>query len=72
MCVIEEFGGRGLGIGGNNLFLIFNIIGLVWFDFFVDKFEYISFFKEKGMVGVWGIELIILWYRIKLYFGGRS
>lgn len=61
MCVIEEFGGRGLGIGGNNLFLIFNIIGLVWFDFFVDKFEYISFFKEKGMVGVWGIELIILW-----------
>lgn len=36
MCVIEEFGGRGLGIGGNNLFLIFNIIGLVWFDFFVD------------------------------------
>lgn len=61
MCVTQEFGGRGLGIGGNNSFSILNITGLVWFDFLVDKFEYTSPSKEKGMVGAWGTELIILW-----------
>lgn len=29
MCVTQEFGGRGLGIGGNNSFSILNITGLV-------------------------------------------